>query len=140
MTKNMKVLHGTAAWFDMVGSVLMDAATRAELPQDHNVSLVERYTDGSALGPGLVQGLRLDIINGKPSFRRGARRDECGDVTVEVTRAASYKLNTLPGDDPAFQRALAHLQANGELKIEGDPARLGVWFTVVHDQIVAQTS
>lgn len=140
MTANIKVRHGTTAWFDMVGTVLMDAATRAELPSDHNVSLVERYTDGDKLGTGLVQGLRFEIIGGEPSFRNGAGRDERGDITVDVTKAASYVLNTLRGDDPEFHAALAALQADGQMKIDGDLSRLGSWFGVVHDRIVEQTS
>ena len=140
MTNNLKVPHGTAAWFDMVGGVLIDAATRAELPADHNISLVERYTDGAVVSEEMVQGLRLDIIDGKPFFRSGVRHDERGDITVDVTKAASYQLNTLHGDDPAFYNALADLQASGYFKMDGDLARLGTWFSAVHDRIVAQTS
>jgi hypothetical protein len=139
MTANMKVPHGTTEWFDMVGTVLMDAATQVGLLPDHNVRLVERYTDGIELSPGLIQGLRFEIVDGKPSFRLGARLDECGDVTVGVTKAASYTLNTLRSDDPHFHAALANLQANGEFKVDGDLSQLGSWFSVVHDRIVDQT-
>lgn len=124
----------------MVGTVLEDAATHARLPPDFNVCMVERYTDGIELSPGLLQGLRFEIIGGKPSFRLGAGRDERGDITIEVTKAASHTLNTLRGADPDFRAALADLQANGELKVDGDLSRLGSWFSVVHDRIVDRTS
>ena len=135
----MKVPHGTTAWFEMVGAVMEDAATQAALPSDFNICLVERYTDGVDLGAGLAQGLRFEIIGGKPSFRPGARADERADVTVEVTVAASRQLNTLHGDDPRFAIALADLQRTGQLNIDGDLARLGDWFGAVHDRIVHRT-
>jgi hypothetical protein len=46
----------------------------------------------------------------------------------------------LRGDDPDFHTALAASQANGQLKVDGDFSRLGSWFGVVHDRIVARTS
>lgn len=140
MTKDMKLPHGTTEWFNMVGTVLMDAARQAELLPHQNVCLVERYTDGIELSPGLFQGLRFEIVGGKPSFRLGAQFDERGDVTVDVTKAASYTLNTLRGDDPLFHAAFADLQANGDFKVDGDLSRLGSWFSVVHDRIVDKTS
>lgn len=140
MTKDVKQPHGTVEWFNMVGTVLMDAARQAELPPNWNVSLVERYTDGIELSPGLYPGLRFDIVGGKPSFRLGARLGERGDITVDVTRAASYTLNTLRGDDPLFHAAFAHLQATGEFQMEGDLSRLGSWFGAAHDRIVDKTS
>jgi hypothetical protein len=140
MTEDLKVLHGTTAWFEMVGTVMKDAAAHAKLSPDFNVCLVERYTDGVELGPGLVPGLRFEIIGGKPTFRLGARHGERGDITVEVTAAASRTLNTLRGAGPDFHTALAALLANGELKVDGELSRLGSWFSVVHDRIVARTS
>lgn len=134
-----RILHGTPEWFNMVGAVMMDAARQAELRPGLSVSLVERYTDGAELGPGLFQGLRFEIAGGKPRFRLGVQPDERGDITVEVTKAASYALNTLRGDDPLFHVAFAAVQANGELKVDGDLAQLGTWFSVVHDRIVAKT-
>lgn len=124
----------------MVGKVLVDAAMQAGLPPECNVRLVERYIDGIELSPGLVQGLRFDIINGKPAFQLGARRDERGDITVEVTKAASYTLNTLRSDDPHFHAAFVNLQAASELKIDGDLSQLGSWFSAVHDRIVDRTN
>lgn len=132
--------HGTAQWFEMVGKVLLDAATQAGLPADCNIRLVERYIDGIELSPGLVQGLRFEIADGKPAFQLGAGRDERGDITVLVTKAASYTLNTLRSDDPHFHAAFTNLQATGALKIDGDLSRLGSWFSVVHDRIVDRTS
>lgn len=140
MTANdTQVLHGTAAWFTMVGRLMMDAARQAQLPGDANVSLVERYSDGADLADGLVQGLRFAVTAGTPSFRYGVYPDERGDVTIEVTMAASRKLNTLYGDDPRFRAALASLQANRALRVTGELAGLGDWFGAVHDQIVART-
>jgi hypothetical protein len=140
MTEGMKIAHGTSAWFDMVGTVLMDAAMEAELLPTYNVCLVERYIDGIEVGPGLVQGLRFEIVGGKPFFRLGARHDEWGDVTVDVTKAASYTLNTLRSADPRFRAAFDELQGNDELKVEGDLSLLDRWFGVVHDRIVGRTS
>jgi hypothetical protein len=133
-------LHGTAQWFEMVGKVLVDAAMQAGLPPECNVRLVERYIDGIELSPGRVQGLRFDIINGKPTFQLGAGRDERGDITVEVTKAASYTLNTLRSDDPRFHAVFINLQSASELKIDGDLSQLGSWFSAVHDRIVDRTS
>lgn len=135
----MKILHGTTAWFEMVGALMKDAASRAALPADFNIGLVERYTDGVDLGGGLVQGMRFEIVRGEPSFRLGAEPNEQANITVEVTMAGSRQLNTLYGDDPRFSAALAHLQGTGQLKIDGDLARLGEWFSAVHDQIVHRT-
>ena len=136
----MKIPHGTTAWFEMVGSVMVDAATQAALPSGANISLVERYTDGVDLGTGMAPGLRFEIVDGKPSFRLGARAHERADITVEVTAAASRRLNTLYGDDPRFHAALADLQRTGQLKIDGDLAGLGDWYDTVHDQIVHRTA
>lgn len=140
MDSQAKVPHGTAAWFDMVGAVMCEAAAMARLGPDFNVSLAERYTDGAALPGGLVQGLRFAIAGGKPSFRSGVEQDaERADITVEVTTAASRELNTLPGADPAFHAAYARLLASGELRVTGDFAQLGSWYGAVHDRIVAHT-
>ena len=135
-----KIPHATTAWFAMVGRVMEQAALHAGLPPDLNVSLVERYTDGSEAGPGLMQGLRFEIIGGRPTFRQGVRHGERGDITVEVTTSASRRLNTLYGADPAFSAAFAELQASGELKVDGDLSALGSWFETVHDGIVDRTS
>jgi hypothetical protein len=136
----MKVAHGTAAWFRMVGSLICEAALGAGLAPTRNVSLVERYTDGIELSQGLVQGFRFDIIDGKPSYRVGAHKDEVGDITVEVSGAASHKLNSLYGADPAFAAAFADFTRTGALRIDGDLGALGTWFRAVHDPIVARTS
>lgn len=132
--------HGTTQWFEMVGKVLVDAAMQAGLPPACNIRLVERYIDGIELSPGLVQGLRFDITNGKPAFQLGAGHEERGDITVEVTKAASYTLNTLRSDDPRFHAAFINLQSAGELKIDGDLSQLGNWFSAVHDRIVDRTN
>ena len=135
----MKVQHGTTAWFEMVGTLMTEAALQARLPPDFHVCLVERYIDGVDLGAGLVQGLRFEIVGGKPSFRLGVRRQERADITVEVSVAASRELNTLYSADPDFHAAFAKSQSDGELKLDGDLALLGDWFGAVHDRIVDRT-
>ena len=139
MDEDAKLAHGTAAWFRMVGNVMRDAALQANLPPDTRVSLVERYTDGIELAPGLVQGLRFEIADGRPAFRVGARPDELADIVIEVTKAASHRLNTLYGADPAFQAAFAGFQRSGALKVTGALSELGDWFGAVHDRIVDRT-
>jgi len=136
----MRIPLGTTAWFDMVGAVMVDAARRAALPADFNISLLERYTDGVDTGAGLAAGLRFDVVNGTPSFRTGVGRDEQADIMMDVTLAASRELNTLPGADPRFTAALARLQSSGQLKIHGDLGGLGHWFAAVHDRIVDRTA
>jgi hypothetical protein len=140
MTPRMKVAHGTTAWFSMAGSLMCEAASRAALSPALNVSLVERYTNGIELSDGRVQGLRFDIIGGKPSFRVGACHDEVADITVEISAEASRALNSLYGTDPNFGLAFARFQSTGELRIDGDFARLGAWFNSVHDPIVERTA
>lgn len=68
MTTQHRLQQGTAAWFEMVGAMMVEAASRAGLPADLPLSLVERYVDGVELSPGLRQGIRFDIRDGAPSF------------------------------------------------------------------------
>ena len=135
-----RLAHGTSAWFEMVGRLICEAAERAGLPANLNLSLVERYTDGTELADGLMQGLRLDIVSGKPSFRLGARPDERADITVEVTAAASRELNSLYSSDPRYLAATRRLQKRGALRVDGDMQRLGAWLGTVHDPIVDCTA
>lgn len=139
MRQIQRIVHGSVAWFEMVGTMLCEAAAKADLPASLDISLVERYRDGAALPGGLVQGLRFNIVGGVPSFRVGAGADEGGDITVEVTAAASQVLNSLYAADPDFVAALARFQRDGALRIDGDPGRLGPWFAAVHDAIVERT-
>lgn len=132
-----KIEQGTPAWFEMVGTVMSDAAASAGLSPDHNVSLVERYTDAADVGGGLVQGFRFDITGGKPSYRVGVRPDERGDITVEVASAAARHLNQLHGEEAAAARA--RYLASGEIREDGDLSRLGAWFDATHERIVART-
>jgi len=136
---NARLPHGSGAWFHMVGALICEKAMLAKLPSGLDLGLVERYTDGAALAPGLVQGIRFDIKDGKPSYRIGALPDERADITVEVTAAASRELNSLYSADPRYQAALDRLQGTGALRVEGDLARLGDWFAGVHDPIVDNT-
>jgi hypothetical protein len=140
MTTDAKVRQGTTAWFEMVGRLMRAAASRSGLSPELNVSLVERYTDGIELSEGLVQGIRFDILGGKPSFRVGARPDERADVTVEVTAAAARELNTLRSTDPSYQAARDKFLRTGEMRVDGDPSRMGSWLDATHDPIVDRTN
>jgi len=139
MTTDMKVQQGTAEWFEMVGTLMSEAASQAELSPELNLSLVERYNDGVELSDGFVQGLRFDIVRGKPSFRIGARRDERAEITVEVTAAAARELNTLHSADPKFQAARDRFLKTGEMQVDGDLSSMGKWLEEVHDPIVDRT-
>ncbi|MBY5412688.1 hypothetical protein HFO98_30510 [Rhizobium leguminosarum] len=139
MDGQAKFRQGTVAWFEMVGTLMCEAASHAGLALDFNLTLVERYTDGVEPAGGHVQGIRFDIINGQPSFRIGVRRDERGDVTIEITASAARALNVLRSGDPDYQTALQDFQRSGEMKVGGDPSRLGRWLETVHDLIVERT-
>lgn len=135
-----KLRQGTLAWFEMAGTLICEAASQAGLAPDFNLSLVERYTDGVDLADGYVQGIRIDVINGQPSFRIGVGRNERGDVTIEITAAAARTLNVLRRSDPNFQTALQVFQTSGEMKVAGDLSRFGRWMETVHDPIVERTN
>lgn len=139
---DIKLPHGTTAWFEMVGSVMRQAASQAGLPSDFNVSLLERYTDAVQTGASadMLQGLRFDIVAGKPFFRVGAQHGERADITITISAAASHRLNTLHSADPQFHAALADFLGNGAMTVDGDLAQLGDWFAAVHDRIVARTA
>lgn len=139
MTTDGKVRQGTTAWFEMVGGLMTDAASRSALSPDLDVSLVERYTDGIELSEGLVQGIRLDIVGGKLSFRIGARPDEQADVTVEITATAARELNSLRSADPNYAAARDKFLRTGEMRVHGDPSRMGAWLDATHDPIVDRT-
>lgn len=139
MTVHTKTPHGTTAWFEMVGTIMAEAARRAELPADLTVSLVERYTDGVVLADGLVQGIRFEIVGGKPSFRVGARPYEQADITIEVTAAVARELNALRSTDPRYRTVLDRFLGTGEMRMHGDISRLGDWLAMVHDPIVDRT-
>ncbi|MEX1827492.1 hypothetical protein [Luteibacter sp. CQ10] len=118
---------------------MCEAALRGGVAPDTNVSLVERYMDGVTLSEGLVQGLRFEIVDGVPSFRAGARPDERGDITIEITTAAAKSLNLLLSADPAYATAADHFMRSGDMRVDGDPSTLGTWLKYVHDPIVART-
>lgn len=139
METPQKIRHGTVEWFDMVGTIMVKGAERAGLPADLSISLVERYTDGIALPGGMVQGLRLEIVTGKPSFRFGAYPDERADLLVEISAAAAKTLNTLQSADPRYRVALDEFVQRGEMRVAGDITRLGDWLGAAHDPIVART-
>lgn len=139
MITGPKLHHGTTAWFEMVGTLLCEAALAAKLPPDLNFSLIERYTDSIALPNGLFEGLRFEIRGGTPSFRVGVFPDEQAEVTIEVTSATARTLNTLYSSDPDYSVVVKrHLDAS-ELQVNGDLSPLGEWFAGVHDQIVDRT-
>ena len=52
---------------------MSEAASHLERPSELNSSLVERYTAGIELSEHLIQGIRFEILGGRPSFRAGAR-------------------------------------------------------------------
>lgn len=139
MTTHDRLRHGEAAWFEMVGAVMTQAALRFGLPASLNLSFLERYTDGSEIAECLFQGLRFEIRDGVPSFQAGARPDERADVTIEITAAGARALNLLYSDDPEYALLIAALLRTGEMRVEGDPSRLGGWLGTVHDLIVART-
>ncbi|WP_417679338.1 hypothetical protein [Pseudodonghicola sp.] len=139
MTDDTRLPAGSRQWLTMVGERLQQAAQHADLPSEQTVSLVERYSDGEEIAPGLVQGLRFDILCGVPSFRIGAAPEEKADITVEVTSEAARRLNQLFSTDPAYALALEEYLKSGALRMCGDPAKLGAWFGAVHDDIVRRT-
>ncbi|GGX97152.1 hypothetical protein [Streptomyces minutiscleroticus] len=138
--KTHKVRQGTADWFRMAGDMMCEAALDAGLPPDLTVSLVERYTDGTELPEGLVQGIRFDVSHGQPSFRVGVRVDERADVTVEVTAAAARRLNELYSTDPDYDAARRRFLSTGEMRVESDTTALDGVLEAVHDPIVDRTS
>lgn len=139
-SETVKIVQGTPEWLDMIGRILTDAAEEAGLPLDMNLSFVERYVDGADIGDGRVQGIRLDIERGRPSYRIGAGRDEQGDIVVEVTARAARELNHLYSDDPAYAALFERYRVLGEWKVvKGDLAELGDWLASTHDRIVDRT-
>lgn len=139
MTRHDKLQQGTTAWFEMVGTLMSEAASRAGLSPDLTISLVERYTDGAELPGGLVQGIRFDIVAGRPSYRVGVRPEETADITVEVTRAAARELNLLSSADPRYRPVRDELLRTARMRIAGDISRIGAWLDAVHDPIVDRT-
>lgn len=139
MDTNTKFLQGTPAWFEMVSTIMCEFATSAGLASDQNVSFVERYSDGTAMADGLVQGIRFEIINGQPAFRIGVRPDERGDINIEITAAAARMLNLLYSADPEYHALQSIFLRSGEMRVEGDPSALGSWLAAVHDPIVDRT-
>lgn len=131
---------GSPRWLAMVGEVLLTAARAAELPADLSVSLVEHYIDGREIAPGLFQGLRFDITNGVPSFRAGVTPGEVGEITIHVTARVAQRLNQLYASDPNLAQIQQAALASDQLRIQGDPSRLGAWFEGTHDKIVSRTA
>lgn len=136
---DVKLCQGTIAWFEMVGTLMCEAASRAGLASDFNLSLVEHYTDGLPLCGGFVQGLRFDIRNGIASFRAGARLGEEADIRIEITSAAVRQLNSLYSADPRYQAELERFLSTGQMRVDGDPTQIGSWLQTVHDTIVDRT-
>lgn len=134
-----KLPMGTTTWFEVVGALMVEAAKRSGPPPEMNLSFVEIYTDGVELENGLVQGIRFDIIAGQPSFRVGVRPGERGDVTVEITTAAAHRLNSLRSADPAYADVMNQFLGTGEIRVDGDPSRLGGWLQELHDPIMERT-
>jgi len=140
MPTNTRLHQGTAAWFEMVGTLMCEAASQSGLSPDLNVSLIERYTDGVELSEGVVQGLRFDIVGGRPSFKVGAQHGEQADITIDITAAAARALNNLYSADPNYSAALETFQSIDEMRVDGDLAQMGGWLRTVHDAIVDRTA
>lgn len=140
MMTGAKLHLGTYAWFEMVGTLMGEAASRHGLPPDLHLSLVERYTDGIALSEGLMQGLRFEVAGGAPSFRVGVRAGERGDIMIEISTAAARELNSLRSTDPRYRAAIARHRRSGAMRLTGDPLRMGGWLEAVHDVIVDRTA
>ena len=140
MPTTTRLPQGTVAWFEMVGTLMCEAASQSGLSPDLNVSLVERYADGEELYEGFVQGLRFDVVGGRPSFRVGAQHGEQADIMIEITAAAARALNNLYGADPNYSAALETFLSMGEMRVDGDPAQMGGWLGAVHDAIVDRTA
>ncbi|MBB6122782.1 hypothetical protein [Sphingobium subterraneum] len=135
-----KIRQGTEEWFYMAGSVIVQAIEDAGVSPSENFSLVERYTDGTVMSNGLVQGIRIEIIDGRPSFRVGAQENESADVTVEVTAAAARKLNALHNSSPDYEAVRTAFLNTGEMRVTGDVAKIGSWLDAAHDPIVDRTT
>ncbi|MGY6255114.1 hypothetical protein ACXIVK_16760 [Paraburkholderia caledonica] len=140
MPTNPRLQQGTVEWFEMVGVLMCEAASQSGLPSELNLSLVERYTDGVALSENLAQGLRFDIVRGRPSFRIGAQHGERADITIEITAAAARALNKLYSADPHYPAAVERFLGAGEMRVDGDLAQMGGWLGAVHDTIVERTA
>ncbi|MDR9776933.1 hypothetical protein RJJ65_30640 [Rhizobium hidalgonense] len=139
MNMDRRLTQGTGEWFAMVGSMMCDAARGFGLSPDLTVSFVERYTDGVVLADGSIQGIRFDITNGIPTFRYGVGRGEGGDITIEITSSVARKLNLVKTTDPEYKAAVKSALQSGGMKVQGDPALLGNWFSQIHDPIVELT-
>lgn len=140
MSAATKLAAGTVAWFDMVGSLMFDAASRAGHAPGQNWSLVERYSDGSRLPNGRLKGLRFDIVDGLPSYQVGVDEGERGDLLIEVSAAVAQELNRLYIDDPAYARALERATRAGHFTVHGDLSRAPAWLRAIHDPIVDRTA
>ncbi|WP_445679019.1 hypothetical protein [Radicibacter daui] len=139
MSPAAKLPHGSVEWFEMVGRVMCEAASQANLPPDLNWSLVERYSDGTKLPNGRLQGLRFDLVASKPVFRAGVDIDEQGDVTIEVSAAVAHVLNRLPLADPAYALTYNRALDLGDIRITGDLSSMAGWLAAAHDPIVERT-
>nr|WP_313427318.1 hypothetical protein [Brevundimonas diminuta] len=134
-----KLKHGEPDWFAMVGALMSEAALAADLAPDTTLSILERYSDGDAIGDGRVQGIRFDLANGWPIFRVGVGADETADIVIELTKAAARTLNRLKSDDPVYAAEQARLLASGEMTVAGDLSAVVGWMAGVHDPIVERT-
>lgn len=134
---NRTETQGTRSWFEMVGTLMVEAAGRLDLPD--RVTFVERYEDGEPLGDGVVQGIRFDVADGKATFRVGVRQGEAADIEVTVTKSAARALNSVWSSDPAYGSMRHRYSETGELRVAGDPAPLAELMDLLHDPIVQRT-
>ncbi|AJR23378.1 hypothetical protein [Sphingobium sp. YBL2] len=139
MPTHSRLLQGSHAWFEMVGTVVCDAFNEGGPYSAFDWTFVERYSDGAPLADGLMQGIRFDIRAGFATYRVGVWPDERGDVTIEVTVAAARALNLLHNDDPYFDSAREAALEMGALRVEGDLSPIATALAQTHDHIVDRT-
>lgn len=92
------------------------------------------------LPKGLVQGLRLDIVDGLPSFRVEAGPEERADIIIDITATAARRQNRLRSADPALWVAIDRHLGTGEMTISGDPPLLSEGLAAAHDPIVGRAA
>jgi hypothetical protein len=131
--------QGTAPWFAMAGAAIVEAAAQVGISPHLHLSVLERYVDGTMLGDGFRQGLRIDVGGGSLAFRSGVLPDETADVMIEVMAATARRLNLLFSADPAYEQTAAQAAKDGHLRVRGDLGALGPVFAYAHDRIVEHT-
>jgi len=139
MAERSRLVQGSHAWFEMVGTVVCNALNEGRPYSSFGWAFVERYSDGGRLADGLIQGIRFDVREGVATYRVGVQPDERGDVTIEVTAIVARALNLLHTGDPHFDSARERAIDTGALRIEGDLSPIATALAQTHDHIVDRT-